>query len=134
MLVHQGDFLNAHLYSYSVMEKCKMVLMTEKTADAFFLYSKPAGYFTKAFRSGASNDLCIQSGALSREVFEGTEKIDTARWMMVMVSGTPCLLRIMERAGSISRHLWTFSQSAAFIRTNSNLRDRLRFAAQKEKF
>ena len=99
MLVHQGDFLNAHLYSYSVMEKCKMVLMTEKTADAFFLYSKPAGYFTKAFRSGASNDLCIQSGAFIKEVFEGTEKIDTARWMMVMVSGTPCLLRIMERGG-----------------------------------
>lgn len=96
MLSYQETFLGSHLCAYQVKEKCDMVLKTEKTADAFFLYSSSSGYFTKTFGPGASSRIQMYSGEYVKRLFtEGSE--NAQEWTLHWIDGVPCLIRMMSR-------------------------------------
>lgn len=99
MLSYQDTFLESHLYAYQVKEKCDMVLKTEKTAGAFFLYSSSSGYFTKTYGAGVSSRLKISSGEYVKRLFTNGS-LSAREWTLHWIEGAPCLLRMMSRGGA----------------------------------
>ena len=99
MLSYQDTFLESHLCAYQVKEKCDMVLKTEKTADAFFLFSSPSGYFTKTYGSGASSQIQIYSGDYMKRLLS-SGSAPSQDWTLHWIEGVPCLIRIMSRGGA----------------------------------